>query len=200
MATTTGTGRRAENRRRTFESLRDSGLTLFAERGFDETTIEQIAERAGVSLRTFFRYFSCKEALLFGSDLQEQCETILRGRPEGESLLVSLHQAGVELWRTGAAAGEGRRALRRTLLRAHPSVRAYGRKLVMDTAPVMATIAAERLGVDPDDDLRPLAFAGLWTGLVIFLFEHEQPRGDGLAVADAWLAAAGTLFLDERTP
>ena len=190
------TGRREQHRRQTFESLQESGLSLFAEQGFEETTVEQIAERAGVSLRTFFRYFSCKEALLFGTDLLERCEAILRGRPDGEPLLVSLHQAGAELWRTGAGAGEGRRALRRSMLRDHPSVRAYGRRLVMDTAPAMAAVAAERLGVDPDEDLRPLAFAGLWTGLVIFLFENDQPRGDELAVAEAWLAAAGSLFDD----
>ena len=193
------TGRREQHRRQTFEALRDSGLTLFAEQGFDETTVEQIAERAGVSLRTFFRYFSCKEALLFGTDLLERCEAILRGRPEGEPLLVSLHQAGVELWRAGAGAGEGRRALRRSMLREHPSVRAYGRRLVMDTAPVMAALAAERLGVDPEVDLRPLAFAGLWTGLLIFLFENDQPRGDERNVAEAWLTAARALFLDESS-
>jgi AcrR family transcriptional regulator len=198
VASSSQTGRRAENRRQTLDALRDAGLELFAEQGFTETTVEQIAATAGVSLRTFFRYFSCKEALLFGTDMRDKWESLLRGRPAGEPLLVSLQAADRELWNSGREAGEPRRALRRRLIQTTPSVQAYGRRLVMDSAPVVAAIAAERLGIAADDgeDLRPMAFAGVCAALAIFLFEYERPLHDSQGMAEEWLGAAAALFGD----
>jgi AcrR family transcriptional regulator len=46
------------------ESIYDSALTLFAKNGFDETTLEEVAQAAGISRRSFFRYFASKDDLL----------------------------------------------------------------------------------------------------------------------------------------
>ncbi|MDO9395418.1 MAG: TetR family transcriptional regulator [Herbiconiux sp.] len=56
---------RAEQKDRTREDIRAAALDLFEERGFDSTTIDDIAAAASVGRRTFFRYFSCKDAVLF---------------------------------------------------------------------------------------------------------------------------------------
>lgn len=64
-AEATQPSRRQENKRRTELGLQHVALELFAKNGYDATTTDEIAERAGVSPRTFFRYFPTKESVLF---------------------------------------------------------------------------------------------------------------------------------------
>ncbi|WUJ70505.1 TetR/AcrR family transcriptional regulator [Kribbella soli] len=53
--------------------LREAAMALYAERGYDGTTVADIADRAGVTARTFFRHFADKREVLFaGSELLEQ--------------------------------------------------------------------------------------------------------------------------------
>jgi AcrR family transcriptional regulator len=57
-------GRREDNKRRTREALVETGLALFREHGFEETRVQDIVERVGVSPATFFNYFPTKDAIL----------------------------------------------------------------------------------------------------------------------------------------
>jgi len=52
----------------TRERLRAAAMELFAERGFEATTVPDIVERAGVTRRTFFRHFGDKREVFFGDD------------------------------------------------------------------------------------------------------------------------------------
>ena len=63
--------------------LERAALELFAEKGFADTTVPEIAERAGLTTRTFFRYFSDKrEALFSGEDwMRAQVSEVIRSAP-----------------------------------------------------------------------------------------------------------------------
>ena len=64
--------------------LERAALALYAERGFENTTVAEIAERAGLSERTFFRHFADKREVLFagGSTLQDQLVNPVAEAPE----------------------------------------------------------------------------------------------------------------------
>ena len=68
-----------------------AAITLFAEQGYEETTVAEIAERAGLTKRTFFRYFSDKREVLFsGSEELERLwlEAVAAAPPEATPLAV----------------------------------------------------------------------------------------------------------------
>src|SRR6202453_1822064 len=54
------------------ERLTEAALVLYGERGYEETTVAEIAERAGLTKRTFFRYFSDKREVLFSGSHELQ--------------------------------------------------------------------------------------------------------------------------------
>ncbi|MGY0056368.1 TetR/AcrR family transcriptional regulator [Streptomyces sp. LZ34] len=88
MGTTTSEGRRRDaqgTRRR----LREAASALFAERGYERTTVREIADRAGVNQALLFRYYGSKRAL-FGEVVAHDGEEQMRSTPPGELLEAAL--------------------------------------------------------------------------------------------------------------
>src|SRR5438874_9005955 len=85
---------RERTRRAVRGELAQLAVDLFVEKGYDETTIDDLAAAAGMSKRTFFRYFASKEELVMGKYevLGEQLAEDLSARPAGEPIWVSLRQ------------------------------------------------------------------------------------------------------------
>lgn len=87
------------------QALRQAALELFAAQGFDTTTTEEIAERAGVSVRTFFRYFPTKELVLFFGryDFVQAFVANLLSRPRSSSdfdaMRGGVHRRGIRICR-----------------------------------------------------------------------------------------------------
>src|SRR6478735_9209394 len=83
--------------------LGEAAMELYAERGYEQTTVAEIAERAGLTARTFFRYFADKREVLFAGSvvLQEQMVRAVEDTPEGASpidaVAAALHAAATFL-------------------------------------------------------------------------------------------------------
>ena len=83
--------------------LEQAALELYAERGFEQTTVAEIAERAGLTERTFFRHFADKREVLFAGAgaLQELLVTAVVGAPDSvaplEAVAAALEAAGALL-------------------------------------------------------------------------------------------------------
>ncbi len=98
-------GIRERNRVRTQQQLAEAALDLFLAKGFDETTVDEVAERAGVSRRTFFRYFDSKEAAFFANQEErlESFRVLLEARTAAETALESVQRACLAMARIYAA-------------------------------------------------------------------------------------------------
>jgi len=70
-------------------------MELYGERGYEQTTVAEIAQRAGLTARTFFRYFADKREVLFaGSEaLGEQLDTVLAAAPASATPLAAVAEA-----------------------------------------------------------------------------------------------------------
>jgi AcrR family transcriptional regulator len=93
-------GLRSRKKAKTRLAIEDAALALFAEQGYEATTVEQIAERAEVSTTTFFRYFPSKAEVILtdhGDRLPDLLVAIVE-RPLTENDLVAVRQAILAAW------------------------------------------------------------------------------------------------------
>lgn len=137
------------------DELTDAALQLVAFQGFEETTVEQIVAKAGVSRRTFFRYFRSKEDVLvqFLDDLGAEICADLRARPAEEPPAEAVRAALLAFTEHHRAYPEKAVGLSRTIYYT-PALRArFVERQDHWRADLTAELAA-RTGAAPDD-LRP---------------------------------------------
>lgn len=98
MTQTDTVGLRERKKRRTTLALQDAAYHLFAKQGYRHTTVDDIAAAAGVSTRTYYRYFKNKEDVVLGplGDAVEHYREILAARPSSEPPLEALQQSFLE--------------------------------------------------------------------------------------------------------
>ena len=93
-----GESLRERKKQRTREALQRVALSLFERKGFDRTTVADVAAKADVSPRTVFRYFPTKEDIVFGDAAAELERLVgaLASRPAGEAPFAAVSAALLE--------------------------------------------------------------------------------------------------------
>lgn len=132
--------------------IASAAVRLFLERGFVETTIDDIAFEAGVSRRTYFRYFSSKDEaiLVFLAVTWEQVLTQFEARPDDEPTLTALREAMRAVLVEVVEESPMGRALTK-LVYDTPSLRARALAQQADVTSALAGAIARRWGYDQPD-------------------------------------------------
>jgi mycofactocin system transcriptional regulator len=136
----------------TREELELVALQLFAERGFDSTTLDDVAEAAGIGRRTFFRYFASKNDVVWGDwDMAlEGFRKELAAIPADVALLDGLREAvkAINLLPEGA---EGQHRVRLAMVLHTPALQAHSTLRYAGWRAVVADHVASRTGRSPED-------------------------------------------------
>jgi AcrR family transcriptional regulator len=202
VTTTTAWAERRERISRQYERV---ALELFAELGYPDVTMDDIAEELGVSARTLFRYFPSKEEILLGVprrsvqalldelgciELADDPVRALWNAFRDSSSLYGDNLGLLRLWRQAMVEAPA------------SSARVLGERVMVVEA-LVSEICAEVMGVDPEIDVRPHVVAAALQAASMAVVRHWYEHGAHADLAVLYdsaypsvAAAAGALGRD----
>ena len=155
-------------------------LELFAERGFEATTVDDLAEAAGIGRRTFFRYFPSKNDVVYGdfdaalSDLRDR----LAATPADTPLVTGIRDA-VLAFNALPEGAEAQHRVRMSLVLHTPALQGHSTLRYAGWRAVIADHAAERLGCEPTDlSAQLVAHVALAAAVAAYEQWLAQPASD----------------------
>lgn len=156
----------------THAEISHTALRLFMDRGFDQTTIDDIARETGIGRRTFFRYFPSKNDLPWGEfdQLLDRMRSHLAEMPDELPLMEQLRRSVIEFNRVPEEEWQYHRR-RMDLLLHVPTLLAHSTLRYASWRQVVAEHVGRRLDL-PEDDLICQTMA--WTCLGVCLAAYEQ--------------------------
>jgi mycofactocin system transcriptional regulator len=174
-------------------------LRLFAQQGFDETTVDQIASEAGINKRSFFRYFASKGSILWGGfdDEVEALRKELGAVPDHVSIMEAIRRAVVAVNHYRAEDVPELRT-RMNLIGSSPGLYAGAAVHYDAWERAVAEFVARRVN-QPADSLYPLAVGRATLAACRAAYDRWVTRADAnlTVYLDAALAALAAGFADD---
>jgi AcrR family transcriptional regulator len=170
------TGLRERKKTATRRAIQEHALRLFLAKGYDATTVEEIAAAAGVSHMTFFRYFPTKHAVVENDDYDAALAEGIRARPADEPPLTAIRNALVGALRAMPATELSTVLVRARLILGVPALRARQVESQRTTRELLAAAIAERGGASSPFERQVLAAAALGAFAVAL---EAWAEGDG---------------------
>lgn len=168
----------------TQDHITDVALALFASRGFDEVSVDDVAKAAGIARRTLFRYYASKNAIPWGDfDAHLQHLRDLLGSLSTEIPLADALCEALLSFNTydDQEMAQHRRRMRVILETA--GLQAYSMTMYAGWREVIAAYVAQRIGAAPAD-LMPQTVGWLMLGVALSAYEHWL-ADESVALADA---------------
>jgi AcrR family transcriptional regulator len=149
-------GVRENKKRRTRQLIEESAVALFAERGYDDVTMAEVARRADVSSATVFNHFATKDALIFSGLERFECELldVIRARPVTESLPQAFRSFVLAM--NGSLTSSAPDAMRRLrtiaeIIESSVALRGREQQIFGRYTDLLATLIADETVADRDD-------------------------------------------------
>jgi AcrR family transcriptional regulator len=182
-------GLRERKKQRTRERIVEAAFELFDERGFDGTTIADIADAAEIAPRTFFSYFPSKDDVVF-HDFEATHAMVaswLREREPGTNAIDALRAGITDAKGNMGAESLREKRLRKCLVRDNESLAAHSQHLMGKFADLVAEAAADDLGDEPGD-LRPRLVAAATAAAIGVMDDMDEDAKHSAETIDSLLA------------
>ena len=164
--------------------LSNVAIDLFATRGFDEVSVDDVAQAAGIARRTLFRYYPSKSALPWGDfdahleHMRDQLADLDPGVPIGDALRTALLA-----FNTFDEAETARHRRRMRVILETAELQAYSMTMYAGWRAVVAAFVARRMGAKASD-LAPQTVAWTMLGVALSAYAHWL-ADESVSLADA---------------
>jgi AcrR family transcriptional regulator len=175
-------GLRERKKSRTRETVRREAFRLFELNGYAQTTVDQIAEAADVSPRTFFRYFPSKESVLFNDDLFSPIIEAFLAAPAELSPVAAYRYAAAEIFSAMAGPDYDYLIARQRLLYSLPEAKGALWNEHVGAIRLLTAAIAQRLGRPADDDQMRVT-AGAIIGVFMAASDDAPMSGEAFLAA-----------------
>ena len=177
---TTELGLRERKKQRTRQQITETAWRLFAERGFDQVPVAEIARAAEVSEATVFNYFATKEDLVFHrmEAFEQELLNAIRHRDKGESIVHAFGRFVLRprgfLASDSLEANEGMRSAARVIT-GSPALLTREREILESYTDSLAALIATERGMAADD-IEPWVIANALIGVhrALIAYTHRQ--------------------------